>query len=99
MRTALDGTYLRGRDGDSASIAAMDTNTSNAGSAPAEDPAASWTNETLSMPVRRPLLDREVRKVIEGKRARSGQSDGHSHEAADGGEHPNAQGDEGEHAS
>jgi hypothetical protein len=46
----------------------METNKMDDGGAPDEAAAASWTNETLSMSTRRELLDREVRKVIDGHR-------------------------------
>jgi hypothetical protein len=56
----------------------MEMNKDDAGGARDEDPAASWTNETLAMPIRRQLLDRELRKVMSSKRARSGQGEGPS---------------------
>lgn len=49
----------------------MDTNKNERGG-PDEAAAASWTNETLSMSTRRQLLDRELRKVIDGNRMQGG---------------------------
>jgi hypothetical protein len=75
----------------------MDTNTSQPDRAQDEDPAASWTNEMLSMPMRRQLLDRELRKVTEGKRAHG--HDGRPHDDRHAGDHPHGQGEAGEHGS
>jgi hypothetical protein len=69
----------------------MHTNTSQPDRAQDEDPAASWTNETLSMPVRRQLLDRELRKVIDGKRVHGHEA--RSHDDRRDGDHPQGHGD------
>ena len=73
----------------------MDTNNHRPDGAQDEDPAASWTNEMLSMPVRRQLLDRDLRKVIDRR-----QSHGHEAGAQDdarGGGHPQGHGETQEH--
>jgi len=74
---------------------AMDTNTTLPDRAQDEDPAASWTNEMLSMPVRRQLLDRELRKVIDGKRVQEGRP----HDERHAGEHPQGHGDPDSHGA
>jgi hypothetical protein len=75
----------------------MDTNTTSPAGAQDEDPAASWTSETLSMPIRRQLLDRELRKVIDAKRVHG--NDGQHNQERHPGSHPQGQDRTDEHGS